>query len=175
MDQFVARASPWRVIMLAGASLIFVIGGLWMAGVFGEPPPSRRYSAETGVVIGWLATSFFGLAFIAIAKQIFGDSELLILNAQGLKSAHWSEHTIPWSEIVDVSTWSYKGSTSIILHLRDPSLYPGRGLRARLAGANRMLTGGDVAIAMTATDKSVGETLSAIDHFRAGARHRVGF
>lgn len=175
MDQFVARASPWRITMLAGVSLVFVAGGLWMAGMFGEPSPSRRYSAETRAIIGWLTTAFFGLAFVVIAKQIFGDPKLLVLTPEGLKSAQWSEDTIPWSEIVDVSTWSHRGSTSIILHLRDPSLYPGRGLRGRLAAANRMLTGGDVAIGMVATDKSVDETLAAIDVFRADTRHRIRF
>jgi hypothetical protein len=169
IDPFVARSSPWRIVLLAGASLAFVVGGLWMAGVFGEPPPSRRYSEATDVAVGWIAAIFFGLVFVAITKQLFGDRELLVLNQQGLRSAQWSDDTIPWSEIVDVTTWSHKGSTSIILHLRDRSLFPGRGLRALVAGANRRLTGGDIAIAMTATDKSIGETLAAIDSFRANA------
>jgi hypothetical protein len=174
-DPFIARPSLWRIVLLAGASLVFVIGGLWMAGVFGEPPSSRRYSEATAVAIGWMTTIFFGLVFVAITKQLFGDRELLVLNEQGLRSAQWSDATIPWPEIVDVTTWSYKGSSSIILHLRDRNLFPGRGLRARLAGANRRLTGGDIAIAMTATDKSIGETLAAIDSFRANTEKQNRF
>jgi hypothetical protein len=35
---------------------------------------------------------------------------------------------------------------------------------------NRSLTGGDVAIAMTISDKTVEETLNAIENFRAAVR-----
>ena len=170
MNDFVARASLPRIISLAGACLLFVAGGLWMAGIFGEPPPSRRFSPETGVAFGWFVAAFFGLAFFAIARQLFRESELLVLNAQGLRSAQWSEQTIPWVELEEVSTWSHKGSASIVLHLRDPSLFPGRGVLGWLAGVNRSLTGGDVTIAMTICDKTVEETLNAIEHFRAAVR-----
>jgi len=167
MDDFIARTSPWRIMLLASACLVFVFGGLWMAGIFGEPPLSRRHSPETGVAIGWFIAAFFGLAFFAIARELFGAPEQLVLNAHGLRSAQWSEQTIPWDEIEDVSTWSYRGSKSIILHLHNPSLFPGRGLRGWLAGLNNSLTGGDIAIAMTLSDKGVDETLDAIQHFRA--------
>ncbi|WP_162814935.1 STM3941 family protein [Erythrobacter aureus] len=166
MERFTARSSRWRVLLLAGGALLFVVGGLWIAGVLGEAPTSRRYSADMREVIGWVSVLFFGAVFIALLKQLFDDNTLLTIDARGIRSAQWSDDTIPWSEIVNVSTWSYKGSTSIILHLRNPSSYPGRGLRGWLSGANRALTGGDVAIAMVSSDKSVEETLDAIDFFR---------
>ena len=170
MDEFIARVSPWRIVLLSGACLMFVVGGLWMAGIFGEPPPSRRFSPDMGVAIGWFIAAFFGLALFAIARKLFGEREILVLNTQGLRASQWSNQTIPWTEIEDVSTWSHRGSTSINLHLRNASLFPGSGLRGFLAGVNRRLTGGDIVIAMTSSDKSVGETLDAIQHFRATVR-----
>ena len=170
MDEFIARVSPWRIFLLSGACLMFVVGGLWIAGLFGEPPPLRRFGPGMGVAIGWFIAAFFGLILFAIARQIFGEREILVLNTQGLRASQWSNQIIPWTEIEDVSTWSHRGSTSIILHLHDASLFPGSGLRGFLAGFNRSLTGGDIAIAMTASDKRVAETLDAIQHFRATVR-----
>ena len=174
MDEFIARASPWRIVLLSLGCLLFVAVGLWMAGVFDEPPKLRRLSTQSGVMLGWIVVAFFGLAFVANARQLFEEPELVVLNAQGLKSAQWSAQTIPWTEIEDVSTWSYRsaawpfrGVTFIILHLRNPGLFPGQGMRGRLASANRKLTGGELAIAMTSTDKSVEETLDAIRFFRS--------
>ncbi len=47
--------------------------------------------------------SLFRVGFFAIARQLSRESELLVLNAQGLRSAQWSEQTIPWVEIEEVS------------------------------------------------------------------------
>ena len=170
MDEFIARVSPLRVVLLSGACLMFMVVGLWMAGLFGEPPSSRRFSPDLGVAIGWITAAFCGLALFATARQVFGEREILVLNTQGLRTSQWSNQTIPWTDFEDVSTWSHRGSTSIILHLRNASLFPGSGLHGFLAGANRSLTGGDIAITMTSSDKSVGETLAAIQHFRATVR-----
>ena len=41
-----------------------------------------------------------------------------------------------------------------------------RGLAAKLAFLNRKLTGGDISISMTATDRSYDEAMAAIEHFR---------
>jgi hypothetical protein len=52
MPDFVAYTSRWRVTLLIFAAAAFVGTGLWMAGVFGDPPASRRYPAGFMVAIG---------------------------------------------------------------------------------------------------------------------------
>ena len=167
MTSFTAKSSLLRLTLLASGALLFVSGGLWMAGLVGEVPTSRRHPEMMDLLIGYFSILFFGGVFLVIVKLAFGHRELLALDGEGLRARQWSNDIIPWCEITGISTWTHRGSTSIVLHLRDPSLYPGRGLIGWLASANRRLTGGDIAVAMTASDKSVGETLDAIDFFRS--------
>lgn len=167
MDDFVAFTSPWRAALLILGAIAFVAGGLWMGGAFGAPPASSRYSPMLVLTIGWFSVAFFGLCGLVGLRRLFDRREQLRIGRAGIRSARWSDQTIPWSEIVDVTTWSYRGQKVIILHLRDPASFPGRGVAAILAGANRKLTGGDVSIALTGTDRSVDEALAAIAYFGA--------
>jgi hypothetical protein len=165
-EEFIAFPSPWRIALLTLAAGIFVALGLWMVGVFGPPPESPRYSREMTIAIGWAGIIFFGLCGAVGVRRLFDGREQLRIGSGGIRSVPWSDQTIPWSEIDDVKTWSYKGQRSIILHLRDPAHFPGRGLAALLGGANRKLTGGDVAITLTGTDRSFDDAMSAIARFR---------
>lgn len=166
MNDFVAYAWRWRLALLTLLSVGFVILGLWMAGVLGEPPHSRRYPETLVIVIGWVSVVFFGLCGIMISLKLFDADEELRVGTLGIRWKSWSDQTIPWSEITGVTTWSFRGQNSIVLHLRDRARFPGKGLLAPLAGANRLLTGGDVSISMTGTDRSFAEALSAIEWFR---------
>ena len=165
-EDFVAQASRWRLALLFMGCVAFVAIGMWIGGVFGAVPESRRYSPEVLFVVGWFSILFFGLCgAIALARLLRGGEQLRI-GMEGVRSSVWSDATIPWWEISDVTIWTFKRQNSIILHLRDPALFPGRGLLARLAGANRKLTGGDIAISLTGTDRSFDEALAAIERFR---------
>jgi hypothetical protein len=165
MHDFVAYNSRWRVALIVLGAVGFVALGLWMVGAFGEVSPSRRYSVPVTFVIGWLCISFFSLCAVAGAKKFFDDGAQLQIGPLGIRSAPWSDQLIPWSEITDVTTWSHKGQKAIILHLNNPARFPGRGLAAKLAGANRMLTGGDISISLTGTNRDHNDALSAIARF----------
>jgi hypothetical protein len=84
-----------------------------------------------------------------------------------IRAAHWSDQTIPWSEIADVTTWSYRGQKAIVLHLRDKTRFPGRGMATMLSRVNRNLTGGDITISLTGTNRRVEDALSSIHRFRS--------
>jgi hypothetical protein len=166
MGEFVAYNSRWRVGLIFLGALGLVAGGMWMVGAFGEVPSSRRYSASYTVLIGWLSIVFFGLCAVAIAKKFLDDRAQLKIGPSGIVWSPRSDLLIPWSEIADVTTWRYKGQKFIILHLKDPGRFPARGLTARLARANRKLTGGDISISLTGTDRSYDDAMSAIARFR---------
>ncbi len=166
MEDFIAYPSRTRVVLLGLGAAAFVALGLWMTGIFGAPPDSHRYSASTIFALGWICVVFFGLCGAAAIKKLIDAGEQLRIGRSGIRSTPWSDQTIPWSEITDVTTWSHRRQNMIILHLRDPSRFPGRGIGAMLAGANRRLTGGDIWISMTATDRSFEEAMSAIAQFR---------
>jgi hypothetical protein len=166
MDDFVAHNSRWRGALLVLGSLAFVVLGLWMTGAFGEPPSSRRYPAPLMIGIGWFTVLFFGVCGVAWVKRLFDESPQLYIGPSGIRWSPWSDQLIPWSEITDVTTWRVKGQNVILLHLRNPGRFPGRGLGAMLAAANRKLSGGDISISLTGTDRSYDDAMSAIGRFR---------
>lgn len=168
MEDFVAYRSRRRLALLLLFSLMFVVLGLRMGGAFGTPHSSRRYSPEMIFLIGWSAVAFFGVGGIAIIRKMFDPNEQLRIDAAGIRYPAWSSQTIAWEEIHDVSTWSHQRQNMIILHLRDPGRFPDR-TRARLFAdkANRLLTGGDVAISLAGMNRSFNEALSVIRRFRS--------
>lgn len=170
MEDFVAYSSRQRTAYLILGSLVFVGLGLWMVGAFGSAPTSAGYPGLLFPIIGWVSILFFGLAAAMWSRRLFDRRAQLSIGAAGIRSAPWSDQTIPWSEIADVTTWEFKGQQTIILHLRDRTRFPGRGLAAMLADTNRGMTGGDVSISLTGTDRTLEEALSAIEHFYPAGR-----
>lgn len=166
MEDFIAYSSRTRLVLLGLGAAAFVALGLWMTGIFVAPPDSDRYSASSIYAIGWICVVLFSLCGAEAIRRLFDPSEQLRIGRSGIRSTPWSDQTIPWSEITDVTTWSFRRQQMIILHLRDPARFPGRGIGAMLAGANRGLAGGDVWISMAATDRSFADAMSAIARFR---------
>lgn len=166
MEDFIAHNSRWRVALIFVGAIGFWALGMWMVGAFGEVPSSRRHSAGFFMTIGWLCILFFGLCGLATVKKFFNHGPQLQVGPAGIRWRPRSDDLIPWSEIIDVTTWSYKGQKTIVLHLSNADRFPGRGLTAKLAAANRTLTGGHISISLTGTDRSYGEAMAAIAHFR---------
>jgi hypothetical protein len=165
MDDFVAYPSRSRIALLALGAVAFVAAGLWMGGVFGPPPSSSRYPPEFVFAIGWLSVVFFGLCGVMWVKRLFDGREQLRIGSAGIRAAQCSDQTIPWSEIVDVT--SYRSQKAIVLHLLDRTRFPGRGMAAKFPSVNRNLTGGDITISLTGTNRRVEDALSSIDRFRS--------
>jgi hypothetical protein len=179
MDEFRAYYSRWRVALLFSLCLAFVVLGLWMAGVIGEPPDPENWSRrrrglppEILPYIGWVSVVFFGIGLPISAKRFFDHDVQLQIGPTGIRWSQWSDTTIPWSEIDRISVWSYQRQKHIILHLHRPDDFPGRGVAARLARANRMMTSGDIGIAIAGTDRSFDEAMAAIEHFGGNAIFR---
>lgn len=166
MNDFVAHTSRWRTAFLVAGSLGFVAMGIWMTGLLGPVPVSRRAGPLMTEFWGWISILFFGLCAVAGAKLWCANSERLRINKSGIRWTGWCDQTIPWDEITDVTEWRYKSTKWIILHLRDPSRFPGKGLSGLAGRANRALAGGDVGITLTGTDRKFDEAMSAIASFR---------
>lgn len=166
MEVFVAYNSRRRLALLLLLDVSLVLSGLWMGGIFGTPPHSARYPDGEILVVGWFGVLFFGLCGFLMVKRLFGPSEQLRIGPSGVRFCSWSEETVPWSEIKRVSVWSYRRQKAIVLHLRNPDRFPGRGLAGTLAGANRSLTGGHISLNLTGTDRSFADAMAAIQRFK---------
>ena len=161
-----AYNSRWRLALLLLVAIGFVLLGLWMGGIFGTPPHSRRYPEGEILVVGWGCALFFGLCGLAMVKRFFGPREELRIGPLGVRFRSWSEITVPWSEITRVTIWHYRRQRAIVLHLRNPDRFPGRGLASKLAAANAKLTGGDICLNLGGTDRNVTDAMSAIQRFK---------
>lgn len=170
MDDFVALTSRKKIALIILGCVGFVGLGLWLAGVVAPPPASSRYSSDFILMIGWSSVVFFEFCGILASIRLFNSRERLRIGADGVRSLPWSDQTIPWQEIVDVTTWTFKRQSVIVLHLRDPAQFPGRGLAALVADANRNLTGGDISISLTGTNRTFEETILAVEQFYFRAR-----
>jgi hypothetical protein len=166
MDDFVAYTSRWRAAFLVAVSIGFVAIGIWMAGLMGPVPVSRSAGPLMTEFWGWLTILFSGICAVAGAKLWWVNSERLRIGRSGIRWSGWSDQTIPWDEISDVTEWHYRNSKFIILHLRNPSLFPGKGFSGFAQPANRKLTGGDIGITLTGTDRKFAEATAAIAQFR---------
>lgn len=161
MPTFVARPAFWHLLLMLCGSLAFVVGGIWIAGFLGDvPKPGKEWA-------GWLSIIFFGLCALAIFFRLFDRDDQIRISSIGIYWKQWSRDTIPWSEIVDISVWKFKNQKTILLHLQNPKRFPSTTLLGKLAGANRALTGGDIAINLSGTDKSFDEAMVAIEYFRS--------
>ena len=167
MEDFVAYTSRWRTALLLVGCIAFFAIGIWMAGVIGPIPVSRRSGPLMTETWGWITIVFSGMGAFAIAKMWLENKEQLCIGHSGIKWSRWSDQTIPWKEISDVTVWSYRSTRSIILHVRNPALFPGKGIVGLAGRANRALTGGDIGITLIGTDRSFDEAISAIAQFRA--------
>jgi hypothetical protein len=161
MTDFVAYSSRPRQAMLCALCLVFVALGLVLAGVIGsldldEPTPVFI------VAIGWVAVVVLGIFGLLWLTRMLGAREQLRVGPEGIRYAPWSPQCIPWHEVTGVTIWAGSRQRNILLHLRNPAGFPGKGVAGLLAGLTRRLSGGDVAISMAGTDRSFDEALAAI-------------
>lgn len=172
MDDFVAYWSRWKSALHLVLCAMFVAIGLLMAGVLGPTPDSGPPDAST-ILLGWSCAILFGLGGVASARALFDPGEQLRIGPAGVRWASWSDETIPWTEIAVVTTWRYGRDKGITLHLHEPDRFPGRGWAARLARANRILTGGDIPIYLGGLDRKFEEAMAAIVELRREATGRT--
>lgn len=155
-DAFVARVSVWRTGLLVAAGAGFVaLGGQMVAA---SPDPLSLPS-----VFGLASILFFGACTIVGLRQLLRRGPVMTIDAEGIRWVRWSGRTVPWSAIRTARVIQVQRQHIVALDLHDPAAWPVAGVLGRVAGANRALGWGDVALTTAGLDRSFAELCAAID------------
>lgn len=164
-EAYVANYSRLRLVLLGLGALLFVVGGLWMAGMFGEVPVTRRLSPGATQFIGWIAVAFFGLCFAFIGWQLKNAGEAFRIDATGITHAQVVKQSFTWDEITKLQPVRMGNQPMVCYDVVPHRLNHLTGLRAKLASANRSMTGCPFALALSGTDAKMEDLVAALEHF----------
>lgn len=148
--------------------LIMIALGIWMFSMSFDLPPRTKAKYGPGFVlfVGLITASFGGYGLLAAGKLYRDNTGMLRIGPSGIFYKRWGSKVIPWTQIEDVSSVVIQHQRYVVLQLKDPSLFPRRGIRGVLAKLERGLTGGDLSIAIAPLDRSYYEVMAAIETFR---------
>jgi hypothetical protein len=146
-----------RFLLLVAGAIGFVPAGLWIAGVFGPPPrPGREW-------IGFVCAFFFATCGAFGIRRLLNPGDEIVIDGNGIKWRQWSDQLIPWDAITDIRVAVVRGRRFVCLYLREPAQYPSTRLLGRMAGVNRSLGFGDIALNVSGTDRTHDDLVEALE------------
>ena len=170
MDRFEARVSVGRTLLYFAGSVGFAAIGLWfvmrpdmLSGPDG--PPWLRGAPWAVMTLGAVCILFFGMIGVIALRQLARREAVVEIDAQGIRWRRWSDAVIPWDAISELAVTQMMNQRFVSLWLVDASAYPSTHMMGNLAGANRGMGFGDIAIAPAGLDQGVEAMLAAIERF----------
>ena len=106
------EASPAKMAFLVVLGVFMTGISLAIAlGLFGE-----LRAGDFMIYIAWFGVAFFGLAlFGAIRSMMTMNGVVVTLSPQGIRDIRISKEPIPWADIRDITTWSYRTQKLMVL------------------------------------------------------------
>ena len=161
---FVAHASKGKIllILLGGVVLIAASGFILL-----NPGEFADYVRIFGILIpiawiAWVGIVFFGACSLLWIRQMTRSGPVIELSSAGLRWRNWSDDLIPWSAFMRAELTQIQRQRFVSLWLRDPGAYRSTTLVGRLAGANKAMGFGDIALGSQGTDRSFDELVAAV-------------
>lgn len=163
---FEAHFSTGRAILLTLGSLLFVVAGLWLLGLFGEVPTGSRRVPDWAIpILGWLCVVMFGPLAVWHLSRAFGGELAVRIDQLGMLLTDYSDQPIGWDDVVAIRTENMMGNNILLFEVR-PARAEGFGWGRRLmAGSSRTMYGLGYSLSVNNTDRSHRELLAAIEHF----------
>ncbi|WP_298821866.1 STM3941 family protein [uncultured Roseibium sp.] len=134
------QRSVGKSLLILSLCLPFVMIGLIVAtGAFDAPG-----NQGDGLIFGLICVVFFGfLGVYGTIRLIRNPRQAIEIGPDGIRDTRISEKIIPWTKIIEITTWSSRGSSMIMLELEpefEKSLNQSKFYRAykfanRLVGA----------------------------------------
>ncbi|MGY4397996.1 hypothetical protein ACVWZA_003198 [Sphingomonas sp. UYAg733] len=160
---FVAHVSRWRSGLMVLGALAFVIA----AGVIIR---TEGATDRLAFGIGWLAALFFGACALAGARQLLRTGPVMEIDARGILWRRWSDERIPWTAIVRAESKAMGRQRFLALWLQDPGRYRSGHVLGKLAGANKAMGFGDIALSASGIDRSFEQLVAAFDRYAPESR-----
>jgi hypothetical protein len=155
---FVAHVSRWRSGLMVLGALGFVVAAIVIMQTKGLTDP-------LALVTGWLGALFFGACGLVGARQLLRTGPVLEIDPHGILWRRWSDERIPWSAIERAEAMTLRGQQLLALWLRDPARYRSSHTLGKLAGVNKAMGFGDIAISVSGTDRRFEELVAAFDRY----------
>lgn len=157
-DGFVARVSRWRAGLLVLGALGFVAAAVFVM-------QTKGLTDLRALITGWLGALFFGACALVGARQLFSTGPVMEIDARGILWRRWSDERIPWSAIERAEAMSLGRQRFLALWLQDPERYRSAHMLGRVAGANKSMGFGDIALSVSGTDRSFADLAAAFDRY----------
>lgn len=169
--RFEAHVSMKRMLVIALLALAFAILGMWFVNAATDISQTVRFVFFRDPfvlrVFGWVAIAIGVLGAAVAVRQLFRTGPVVEVDARGIRWLRWSDKLFPWSAITDASPRTMSGQRFLCLTLDRPQDYKSRSMTGLLAGMNKNMGFGDVAISVQGTDRSFDEFVEAVSRFRS--------
>lgn len=169
---FEARPNKSRLILYVLGCLGFIAACAWILFVPGALEGYRRSTWLINLA-AWLGLPFFTICLVAWGRMLLSSEPQIRIDQRGLFWKRWSSEPIPLAAIAESWTAKVGSSAMLCLRLHDPARFPARNPLVRmLAGANKAMGTGDLAIPTAGLDRNVDELAGALTRWREVAAGR---
>lgn len=174
-DETVIELSKTKIALLVLGSCAFVAAGAWLLTLDAAEVRSGRsfrlFFNDPWVVRGAGVASVvaFGLLGLYGLGKLFDKRPGLVLNESGIvdNASAVAAGFIPWSEVLGAGVFEVQKQKMLVIGVRDPQKYIGRGgaLRRALNEANYKMSGSPIAISSVALKVDFSELVSLFERY----------
>ena len=174
-DETIIELSRGKLGLLVLGSGAFVALGAWLLSLDAaeiEDGRSFAFFYNDPLIVygaGLAAILFFGLCGLYGLFKMFDRKPGLIFNSSGIvdNASGLAAGFIPWSEVLGAGVYEIQRQKMLVVGVRDPQKYIGRGgaFRRALNKANSKMVGSPIAISSVALKIDFSELVSLFDRY----------
>jgi hypothetical protein len=165
MKVFSANNVRWKCGLAFLLAIVMFYVGTKLVEQWGRPPISNRDSPEFETVLGWVLVVFSLQFGVGAALRWWNNHDYVRIGPEGIRYLGWSDVTIPWSEIAEVSRRTYRRYRFVVLRLKDRQRFPRRGWMGRISWLPELFRCDSIDISLNGTDQNFDAAMSAIKFF----------
>jgi hypothetical protein len=174
-DETIIELSKTKLVLLILGACAFVVAGVWLLSLDAAEIRSGRsfrffFNEPIIVYVAGVASILcFGLGGLYGLRKLFDKRPGLIFNNSGIvdNASAVAAGFIPWSEVLGAGVYEIQKQKMLIIGVRDPQKYVGRGgaLKRALNKANYKMSGSPISISSVALKIDFAELISLFNRY----------